>query len=128
MLLVAAGLLSGAAVVGCDSADYTVVKNAKSPDGSLSALLVQRRSHGPLSSDVYYVIVIDNQHEMPNLAKATHDKPILVATHGQDLGVQWSETKAMSIICASCGIRPVDIMEKRESLGSVNITYLGFPR
>ena len=128
MLLVAVGLLSGVVAIGCDSADYTVVKNAKSPDGSQSALLVQRRSPGPLSSDVYYVIVIDNQHEMPNLAKATHDKPIFVATHGQDLGVQWSETKAMSIVCVSCGIRPIDIMQKEESFGSVNITYLGFPR
>jgi len=127
VLLFAVNLLSGFVAIGCDSADYTVVKSAKSPDGSLSALLVQRRGHGPLSSDVYYVIMTDNQHEMPNLSKATHDKPILVATHGQDLGVQWSGTNAMSIICASCGMRPIDIMEKKGSLGSVSITYLGFP-
>jgi hypothetical protein len=124
---IAVSLLGGFVVVGCDSADYTVIKNAKSPDGDLSALLVQRRGHDSLSSDVYYVILTNSKREMQNLPKAIHDKPILVATHGQDLGVQWSGTNALSIICAGCGIRPIDIMNKKGSEGSVTITYVGFP-
>ena len=67
VLLFVVSLLGGFVAIACDSADYTVVKSAKSPDGNLSALLVQRRAHGPLSSDVYYVIMTDNQHEIPNL-------------------------------------------------------------
>jgi hypothetical protein len=127
VLLFVVSLLGGFVAIACDSADYTVVKSAKSPDGNLSALLVQRRAHGPLSSDVYYVIMTDNQHEIPNLSTATHDNPVLVATHGQDLGVHWSGANAMDIICARCGMRPIDIIEKKGSFGSVSITYLGFP-
>jgi hypothetical protein len=126
-LLFAVYLLSGIVPIGCDSADYTVLKNARSPDGNLSAMLVQRRGHDSLSSDVYYVLLTNTESEMRNLSKATHDKPILVATHGQDLGVQWSGTNALSIVCAGCGMRPIDIMEKKGSDGSVNITYVGFP-
>jgi hypothetical protein len=128
------GLLFGVSLgavfvaMGCDSADYVVVRKAESPDGVLSALLVRRRGHDSLSSDVYYLILSHSGSGMlPNLPKAIHDRPILVVTHGQDLGVQWSGPNAMTIICASCGIRQIDIMEKKASDGSVSITYRGFP-
>ena len=123
----AMSFLGGLLATGCDSADYTVVRNAKSPNGDLSALLVQRRGHDSLSSDVYYVILTNGKNATPNLSKATHDKPILVATHGQDLGIQWSGSNALNIVCNGCGIRPIDIMDKRESADSVSITYIGFP-
>jgi hypothetical protein len=124
----AASLISGIATIGCDSADYSAVSIAKAPDGNLSALLVQRRGHDSLSSDVYYVILADSRREMPNLSRATHDHPILVTTHGQNLGIQWLGTNALRITCAGCGINPVDIMEKRENVDSVSVTYFGFPK
>jgi hypothetical protein len=127
VLFFAASLLSGLATIGCGSADYTVVASAKAPDGNLSALLVQRRGHDSLSSDVYYVILADRP-EMPNLSRATHDNPILVATHGQNVGIQWSGANALSITCAGCGINPVDIMEKKEKVDSVSVTFVGFPK
>ena len=39
VLLFVVSLLGGFVAIACDSADYTVVKSAKSPDGNLSALL-----------------------------------------------------------------------------------------
>jgi hypothetical protein len=126
-LFFAVSLLGGFSVTGCDSADYVVAKSVKSPDGALSVLLVRRRGHDSLSSDVYYVILANSKSQTPNLSKATHDEPILVATHGQDLGVQWSGVNALNIVCVDCGIRPIDIMEKKGSQGSVRIAYVGFP-
>jgi hypothetical protein len=120
-------LLGGFVAIGCDSADYTVMKNVNSPEGRVSALLVQRRGHDSLSSDVYYVILIDSNDKRPNLAKAFHDKPIMVATHGQDLGIQWSGPHTLSITCADCGMRSIDIMEKKAIEDAVNVTYIGFP-
>jgi hypothetical protein len=126
-LLFAVGLPGGFLAIGCDSADYTVVKSVKSPDGGLGALLVRRRGHDSLSSDVYYVILTNSKNETPNLSNATLDKPILVATHGQDLEVRWSGANTLSIVCAGCGIRPIDIMEKKGSEGSVGVIFVGFP-
>jgi hypothetical protein len=126
-ILFAISLMSGFLAIGCDSADYMVIRSAKSPDGNLSALLVRRRGHDSLSSDVYYVVLTNGKGENPNLAKATHDKPILVATHGQDLELQWSGMNTLSIACADCGIRPIDVMEKKGSADSVSIKYVGFP-
>jgi hypothetical protein len=128
VLFFAASLVSGIATIGCDSSDYSVVTSAKAPDGNLSALLVQRRGHDSLSSDVYYVILADSRREMPSLSRATHDNPILVATHGQNVAIQWSGTNALSITCEGCGINPIDIMEKKESVDSVSVTYVGFPK
>ena len=128
VLFFAASLLSGIATIGCGSADYSVVTSTKAPGGNLSALLVQRRSHDSLSSDVYYVILADSRREMPSLSRATHDNPILVATHGQKVGIQWLGTNALSITCADCGINPIDIMEKKGNVDSVSVTYVGFPK
>jgi hypothetical protein len=124
---VAMGLLAGFLAIGCDSADYTVIKNVSSPEGNVSALLVQRRGHDSLSSDVYYVILIDSRDKRPNLAKATHDKPILVATNGEDLQIRWSGPHTLSITCADCGMRPIDVIEKKTIEDTVNVTYMGFP-
>lgn len=125
--LAALSLLAGFLVIGCDSADYTVIKNVNSPGGRVSALLVQRRGHDSLSSDVYYVILIDNQDKKPSLAKATHDKPILVATNGEDLQIRWSGPHTLSITCAGCGIRPIDILERKTIEDTVDVSYVGFP-
>ena len=108
-------------------ADYRVVTSAKAPDGNLSALLVQRRGHDSLSSDVYYVILADRP-EMPNLSRATQDNPILVATHGQNVGIQWSGANALSITCAGCGINPIDIMERKEKVDSVSVSRMWVSR
>jgi hypothetical protein len=104
-----------------------VMKNANSPEGRASALLVRRRGHDSLSSDVYSVILIENKYKMPSLSKATHDKPVLVATNGEDLGIQWSDTHTLSIVCAGCGIRPIDIIEKKAIVNTVKVAYIGFP-
>jgi hypothetical protein len=128
MLFFAASLGSGISTIGCDSADYSVVISTKAPDGNLSALLVQRRGHDSLSSDVYYVILADSRREMPSLPRATHDNPILVATHSQNVGIQWLGANALSITCAGCEMNPTDIIEKKESVDSVSVTYIGFPK
>jgi hypothetical protein len=120
-------LLAGFLVAGCDSADYKVMKNVNTLEGRVSALLVRRRGHDSLSSDVYYVILIDNQDKKPSLAKATQDKVILIATRGEDLQILWSAPHTLSITCAGCGIRPIDIIEKKAIKDTVNVTYVGFP-
>ena len=130
--LAALSLLAGSLVAGCDSADYTVLKKVNSPEVTVSALLVQRRGHDSLSSDVYYVVLLDSKDQKPSLAKATlvkafHGKPILVATNGEGLGIQWSGPYALSITCADCGMREIDMIERNEMDGAVRITYIGVP-
>jgi hypothetical protein len=125
-LLFAVSLPGGVWITGCDSADYTVIKSVKSPDGNSSALLVRRRGHDSLSSDVYYVILTSGNTKTANLSKSTRNDAILVATHGQGLGIQWSGNNTLNIVCADCGIRPIDIMEKKGSEGGFRIVYVGF--
>jgi hypothetical protein len=125
--LAAVSLLAGFLATGCDSADYTVMKKVNSPDGRVSALLVRRRGHQSLSADVYYVILIDNKDKKPSLPKATHDKPILVVTNGDDLEIQWSGSHTLSIVCADCGLRRIDIIEKKAIEDTVSVAYVGFP-
>ena len=113
--------------VGCDSADYTIVRNVVSPDNALSALLVQRRGHDALSSDVYYVLLVNSHQPMPSLPRAIHDKPILVATHAHELVLKWSGPKRVDLICDSCGIKKIDVIEKNEKWDSVDVAYIGLP-
>jgi hypothetical protein len=120
-------LLSLVILSGCDSADYKIITSTESPNGEFSGLLIQRRAHGPLSSDVYYVVLTDTQQSMPTLSKLVHDKPLLVVTHGQDLTLQWSGANSMKVTCANCGIKKLDVMERNERWRSVEITYLGIP-
>jgi hypothetical protein len=115
------------AFVGCDSADYTIVRNVTSPDSALSALLVQRRGHDALSSDVYYVLLLDSHDVTPNLPRAIHDKPILVATHAQGLVLEWSGPRKIDLICDGCGITKIDVIERNEKRDSVDVGYVGFP-
>jgi hypothetical protein len=115
-------------ILGCDSADYLVIREAKSPDGQQSALLVRRRGHDSLSADVYFVILSrDAKGLTPNLPKAVHDKPVLAVTNGEDLRLQWSGKDALTISCNKCGMRSIDINEKRDRDGSVVVTYEGLP-
>jgi hypothetical protein len=120
-------LLSSVMFSGCDSADYKIITSTESPNGEFSGLLIQRRAHGPLSSDVYYVVLTDARQSMSTLSKLVHDKPLLVVTHGQDLTLQWSGPNSMKVTCANCGIEKLDVMERDERWRSVEITYLGIP-
>lgn len=126
-LLLIAISLSAIAVGGCDSADYNIVRKVKSPDSAISALLVQRRGHDSLSSDVFYVVLVDHHHDTTDLPRAIHDKPILVATHGQEVELQWISAGRISVVCANCGIQKIDVIEKRDKWDSIAVTFVGFP-
>lgn len=78
------------ATTSCDSATYSVLESSQSPDKAQAALLVERRTHDALSSDEYYVILANGQPGTLDLAKVTHDRPVLVATRAQDLKINWS--------------------------------------
>jgi hypothetical protein len=84
-------IFSLASAVGCDSADYKIVQNQKSPSGQLSALLVNRRGHDSLSSDVFYLVVVDANAKL-DLPQEIHKEPALVATHAEQLAIEWNGT------------------------------------
>jgi len=113
--------------VGCDSADYTILKNVVSPDNSFSALLVRRRGHDSLSNDVYYALLAKGHQPIPSLRRAIHDNPVLVATRAQDIVLRWSGPNTVDLICERCGIEKIDVIEKREKWNSVNVVFIGFP-
>lgn len=113
--------------VGCDSADYTILKNVASPDNSFSAQLVRRRGHDSLSNDVYYVLLTKGDQPAPSLRRAIHDNPVLVATRAQDVVLKWSGPHTVVLVCESCGIKKIDVIERKEKWNSISVAYVGFP-
>ena len=116
--------------IGCrENADYTVLSSVKSPKSALSAMLVRRRSHEALTSDVYYVLVVDEGYNLSDLAKTAHsDDPVLVATSAETVRIRWVDDIHIELICDQCGITKIDVMEKKEKLKSIEIAYKGFPQ
>jgi hypothetical protein len=120
-------VLSLASMVGCDSADYAIVQNERSPSGQLSALLVKRRGHDSLSSDVFYLLLVDANAKL-NLSHEIHKEPALVATHAEQLTVEWDGIAKITVRCSRCDLRPIDIIEERPTVRGVQIVFAGLPK
>lgn len=116
------------ALTGCrDGADYAVVRTAEPTGGISSALLVRRRAHDALSSDVYYVLIVDKDYRASTLAATVHSEPVLVATKAQGVLLEWLGPNDLAITCSKCGLNKIDVIERRTNWKSIRITYTGFP-
>jgi len=106
-----------------------VVDKAQSPDGTLSAILVDRYYHAALSSDEFFVIVISNGQDVVEAINARDigDPAPLVATRAEKVRLRWQSNDTLLVICDSCGLEAIDINKKLDHVGSVKIIYQGFP-
>jgi hypothetical protein len=82
-------ILFALTTISCDNADYRTLTDVPAPNRPVSAVFVQRRSHDALSSDVYYVAIIDKTVNPSTVGRVAHDGPVLVATDAQGLQLQW---------------------------------------
>lgn len=119
------------ALMGCKPAPMTntVVAEARSPDGALDALLVERHVHAALSSNSYFLITIpaaQTQAEALN-ARNIGDSAALVATRADKVQLRWQDSSTLLVICNSCGLQAIDISKKLDHIGKTKIVYQGFP-
>jgi hypothetical protein len=113
--------------VGCDRADYTVLADVAAPDQSASALLVQRRGADSLSSDVYYVTISEKVPNASNISALARHNPVLVATHAEQLRLNWRTATELVVSCQACGLTKIDIIEKHEQSNRITVLFNGFP-
>ena len=131
--LVRAALLAGAVGCGPDyawrPADVEVVRSAPAPGGARSALLVRHVARHALDSDTYKVVVAAGAPPADAAVARLADTAYVVhATAAGALALRWAGDTALTVVCAGCGLEAFDVMERRDRLGPVRVTYEGFPR
>ncbi|HEY0796166.1 MAG TPA: hypothetical protein VGD64_10335 [Acidisarcina sp.] len=108
----------------------TIVCQVHSPDGKVSALLVERYYHSALNANQFYLLVIPKEQDT---AKALNDEGIgdssaLVATKARRVVLRWQDSGTLVVICDSCGIEAIDVSKKLDHLGFTKIIYQGFSK
>jgi hypothetical protein len=125
------GLVFAAALLSCKPAPQTntVVDKAQSPNGRLSAILVNRHYHAARISDEFFIVLIPSGQSVDEAINARHigDSAPLVATWANKVQLRWQSNDKLLVICDSCGLRAIDISKKLDRVGSVKISYEGFP-
>lgn len=120
-------------LTSCKSAPTTntIVSKAQSPNGKLSAILVDRYYHNALTSDMFFLMVIPrgrNISEVLNASNRTiHNSSPLVANWASKVQLRWKDNDTLLVICDSCGLKAIDISKKLDHTGSTKIIYKGFP-
>jgi hypothetical protein len=107
----------------------TIVSQADNPNGQSSAVLVERYYHAALNANQFYLLIIAKGQDP---SKALNDKDIgdssaLIATKARGVALKWQDSGTLLVICASCGIKAIDVSKKLDHLGSARIIYQGFP-
>ena len=107
----------------------TVVSKALSPDGRVLALLVDRYYHAARISDGFFLVVIPTAQDINDVINARHieDSSVLVATWASNVQLHWQSNDTLVVVCASCGIKAIDISKKLDHIGTTRIVYQGFP-
>ncbi len=115
---------------GCKSPPTdTVIDKAVSADGRYVAVLSERDVHAALTANVFYLIVIPARQDFNETIRANDnwDKAPLIATWAKAVRLRWRDDRTLLVVCDSCGLRPIDIIAKRDRDGPVTILYQGFP-
>ncbi len=107
----------------------TVVTRADSPDGHLSALLVDRYYHAALVSDGFFLILVPRGRSIDSTisAKNIGDAAALVATWASKVRLSWRGNDTLTVLCDSCGLRAIDISKRLDLISGTRILYLRFP-
>lgn len=118
-------------LLGCTPAPMknTVVTKANSPDGKLSAVLVDRYYHAARVPDEFFLIVIPTNRHASDAINARHigDSSALVAIWASKIQLRWQRNDTVLVVCDSCGLKPIDISKKQDHIGTIKIVYQGFP-
>ena len=124
-------LVLAAVLLGCTTAPMTntIVRQADSPNGPTSALLVERYYHAALSSNEFFLLVLPRQQDTE---KAVNDKNIgdlsaLVATSATKIQLRWQNNDTLLVVCEACGLEAIDISKKLDHVRSIKVIYQGFP-
>jgi hypothetical protein len=107
----------------------TVIVKAESPDGKLSALLVDRFYHAARISDGFFLIVISSTRNADEAVNAQNigESAALVATRADKVQLRWQDNETLVAICDSCGLEAIDISKELDRIESTKIVYQGFP-
>lgn len=120
-----------AALVGCKPAPMTntIVTEARSPDGGLDAVLVERYLHAALSSNGFFLIIIPAEQRQTEAINARNigEWSALIATRAGRVQLRWQDNSTLLVLCESCGLQAIDISKKLDHVGSTKIIYQGFP-
>jgi hypothetical protein len=120
-----------AILVGCKPAPMTntVIAEARSPDGTVDAVLVERYVHAALSSNGFFVMMIPGGQSPTGAINARNigDSSALVATRADKVQLRWQDNSTLLVICDSCGLQAIDISKKLDHIGNTKIVYQGFP-
>lgn len=122
-------IVAAACSASADSGTKSVISSARSPDSSWSAALVRRIPPGALNNDIYYVILTTGKLPSDTSALFTQmdDSAVLMATRAERLQLQWQGGRELHVICARCGLEPIDVIRKRDHHGPVTVVFDGFP-
>jgi hypothetical protein len=107
----------------------TVVAKAESPDGKHLALLVDRYFHAARISDEFFLIVVPTSQDVDQAINSgdIDVRSVLMATYASRVRVRWQDNDTLVATCDSCGLRAIDVIRKRDHLGSLKVIYQGFP-
>jgi hypothetical protein len=121
-----------ATLMSCNPAPMTntVAASATSPDGKLTAILVDRYLHAARVSDGFFLIVIPRGQSPAEAINARNigDSSALVATSANKVQLRWGDAGTLVVVCDSCGLHAIDISKKLDQIGSTKIVYEGFPK
>lgn len=56
------------------------------------------------------------------------DSAPFVATRGNRVKIRWESNDSLLVICDSCGLETIDLVQKWDHVGPVKVFYQGFPR
>lgn len=116
-------------LLGGDGGRYEVAVTERSPDGAMTALVVDEYRGD--SSDPYAVLVIVAPSGL-DPHKAMKDRNLyrylaMEAYAPATIGLYWQDNTTLDASCVLCKLRPRDINKQSNHLESIDIVYKGFP-
>ncbi len=51
-----------------------------------------------------------------------------MATHAEQLAIDWDGTAKITVRCSRCDLRLIDIIEKRPTARGVEVVFAGLPK
>ncbi|SRR5258708_35230383 len=107
--------------------EYSLIRTAIAPNGARQARLVRQHSRASLTSDGYFVDVVSSpgHTDAVSLSRVRVRTSALYATGADSLSLRWRSDSQLVIACNHCGMAPIDVIETRSRLGSVNVTFVG---
>lgn len=123
-------LLFTACGIGGDSIRLEIVDKAKSPDGTMTAVVVGGYQKDPSSNNYGVVVGVEPSNMHVEKAAKNGDLSryvVMTAYTYTSLRLGWRDNTTLIVSCVSCQLGSRDFTIHTDHLGLVNIVYKGFP-